>query len=142
MNNMALIFIEQGLFEEALPPLARATELKDNVAVFFNNLGMALECTGQFQAAENAYGSALAIDETYEKAAANLNRVEPVFEEPGLAPVDLAVLAQAFVDEVKSWGVAAASDQQPGSSDPLADGIVVSDAGVSPADSTGNGRDQ
>ena len=32
MNNLGLLYIQQGRFEEALPPLARAVELRANVA--------------------------------------------------------------------------------------------------------------
>ena len=34
MNNMALVLIQQGRFDEALPPLARAVQLDSSVAVF------------------------------------------------------------------------------------------------------------
>jgi tetratricopeptide (TPR) repeat protein len=34
MNNLGLILIEEGRYDEALPPLALAVQLRDNVAVF------------------------------------------------------------------------------------------------------------
>ena len=46
MNNLGLIYIEQGRSPEALPALARAVELRDNSPVFQNNLGTALEKSG------------------------------------------------------------------------------------------------
>lgn len=108
MNNLGLIFIEEERFEEALPPLARAVELRGDVAIFQNNLGMALERTGYFRAAQEAYKSTLAIDDSHEKAYVNLGRVEQFEEEVTQEPVDLADLAQSFVDEVEGWREAVA----------------------------------
>ncbi len=103
MNNLALIFIESERFDMALPPLARAVEIDSDVAVFWNNLGMALERTGRFRAAEEAYTSALDVDSSYSKASMNMTRVANVQEEPGLEPVDLGAVAQAFVEQVARW---------------------------------------
>jgi len=108
MNNLGLILIEQERFFEALPPLARAVELRDDVAVFQNNLGMALERTGYFALAEEAYKSAVAIDGSHEKAYVNLVRVEGLEDEVGLEPMDLGDLARAFMDEVEGWREAVA----------------------------------
>ena len=103
MNNLALILMEEKLFDQALPALARSTEIRDDVAIFFNNLGMVLEHTRYYRAAESAYASAVALDETHAKAATNLARVEAVSEDPDLEPLDLGVLALAFIDEIESW---------------------------------------
>jgi len=100
MNNLALVLIEDERFEEALPPLARAVELRDDVAVFLNNLGMALERTGRFRAAEAAYASAVTIDETYDRAAMNFDRIAGVLENPEVGVVDLPALAQQFVESL------------------------------------------
>lgn len=131
MNNLGLIFIEEGLFGEALPPLACAVELRDDIAIFQNNLGMALERTGHFRAAEEAYRSAIAIDASYEKASANLSRVEAVTEDPGIEPVELAGLARRFTKEIEAWREAVVYDEKSGSIEPEA--IIVTEA-----DSTGN----
>ena len=56
----------------ALPPLARAVELRDNAPVFRNNLGIALERTGHPVAARDQYRAALEVDSTYRKAAVSL----------------------------------------------------------------------
>ncbi|MDD3642194.1 MAG: tetratricopeptide repeat protein, partial [Candidatus Krumholzibacteria bacterium] len=106
MNNLALLLIGQERFEEALPALARAVQIDSSVAVFWNNLGMALERTGHMRAAEDAYGSALLADKGYDKAYANLARVEQVAEQPGTAPVDLVDLAHRFAEEIERWQVA------------------------------------
>jgi Flp pilus assembly protein TadD len=106
MNNLAFILIEEGRYSEALPALARATELRKDVLVFFNNLGMALEHKGRFVAAAEAYKGALAADPGYAKAKQNLVRVEAVKSGPE-EPFDLAALARGIVEERK----VAASDE-------------------------------
>ena len=82
MNNLALIWMQQGRFADALPALARAVELRHDVATFYNNLGMALERTGHFRDAEEAYATAVKVAPSYEKAAANGERVAGVTESP------------------------------------------------------------
>jgi len=108
MNNIGLVLIEQERFGEALPPLARAVELRDDVAIFQNNLGVALERAGHFRCAEAAYRSALAIDSSYENAKLNLSRVELLDEPADFEPVDLGELAQIFIDELEGWREAVA----------------------------------
>ncbi|GMQ81869.1 MAG: hypothetical protein BMS9Abin05_1306 [Rhodothermia bacterium] len=103
MNNLALVLIDEGFHDLAIPPLARAVELNPDIAVFFNNLGMALEHTGQYRAAEAAYASALDVDATYGKALANLSRVEIVDQNANQSKVDLLAMAQDFVEEIDSW---------------------------------------
>ena len=148
MNNLALIFIEEGRFGDALAPLARAVELRDDVAVFRNNLGMALENEGHYRKAAESYQAAVTIDETYEKAYANFERTDSITEDPGIEPVDLAALARAFVDEIESWSVAEVDTAQTdtGQPDSLGTGmspIVVSEAGPDvPADTTVTGQDR
>jgi Flp pilus assembly protein TadD len=140
INNLGLLLIEEGRIDEALPALARAVELRDDVAVFFNNLGMALELTGRFRAAEDSYAKAIAIDESHEKAYANLTRIETVVEGPSLEPVDLAALAQSFVEQIETWELAAA-DTVP-TAPATVDSIVVSEATVSAADSTATDQER
>jgi len=113
MNNLALLFIEQGRFEAALPVLALAVETRTDVPLFYNNLGMALERTGHFHAAYAAYEKAVALDDSYEKAADNLARVETVEEEVGLMPVDLTALAQRFFEEIERRRADVVSEAQP-----------------------------
>jgi Flp pilus assembly protein TadD len=110
MNNLAYILIEAERYDEALPALARATELRKDVPLFFNNLGMALEKTGHFRAAHDAYTFASSLDGVSAKAVANRDRVAGVVEQPGLSPVDLAALARAFEVDVRgATSVAATS---------------------------------
>jgi tetratricopeptide (TPR) repeat protein len=140
MNNLGLLFIEEGRIDAALPALARAVELREDASVFFNNLGMALELTGRFRAAEETYAKAIAVDESNEKAYANFIRVEAVIEDPAVEPVDLAALAQAFVDEIENWKVAAADTDT--FVKMSADSIVVSEATISAADTTATDQER
>ena len=101
MNNMGLILIQQGSFEEALGPLALAVQLDSGVATFQNNLGIALEHTGRFTLATQAFKSALAVDESYTKAKLSLARVEGRKEDPTVTPVELTTLAESFDREIR-----------------------------------------
>lgn len=96
MNNMAFILIQQDRYEEALPALARATQLAPDVPVFQNNLGIALERTGRFTLAGDAYKAALAADSSYNKAVLSLARVQQLTDDPLLTPVELGTLAESF----------------------------------------------
>jgi Flp pilus assembly protein TadD len=102
MNNLGLILIEQGRFAEALGPLSLATELRTDVPVFQNNLGMALERTGHYTAAASAYRAAVTADSSYSRAAVSLARVEQLKESPTLVAVDLPGLAKTFALEVQT----------------------------------------
>lgn len=103
MNNMALLLIQQGKYDEALPALARAVQLRGDAPVFQNNLGIVLEREGHYSAAADAYRAALDADSTYGKAAVSLARVEGLFENPSLEPVELTTLAESFDRQVQSW---------------------------------------
>ena len=103
LNNLAVVYIDQGQFDQALGPLAHAIEIDSTVAAFQNNLGLALERTGHITQSADAYKAALGIDSTYQKAAGNLTRVEGVKQDPAIGPVDLADVARSFVEQMKSW---------------------------------------
>jgi Flp pilus assembly protein TadD len=109
MNNLAFIRIQQGRFEDALPALARAVELRKDVPVFYNNLGMALEHTGHFAAASEAYAFAVSLDASNEKATLNHDRVAAVRDDPSLPPVDLTALARGFESTIETWTVTTVS---------------------------------
>ena len=102
MNNLGLLLLELGRAEEAVPPLARAVELREDLPIFHNNLGMALEHSGQFVAAADAYDLALIVDPTHEKALVNYGRVESM--EPGsrLEPFDRASASTRFAESLRS----------------------------------------
>jgi len=103
MNNMGLLLIKSSRSVDAIGPLARAGQLRDDLAVVRNNLGMALELTGHFGQAAQAYQDALTIDAEYHKAAENLERVSAVEGGPGQEPIDLELAAQEFGDGIANW---------------------------------------
>ena len=49
------------------------------------------------------YRAALAIEGTYGKAVANLQRVETVKQDPSITPVDLAERSKLFQEEILKW---------------------------------------
>ncbi len=105
MNNMALLMILQGRYDDALGPLARAVQIDPTVPVFQNNLGIALERTGHNELAAGAYRAALSADSTYEKASVSLTRLANRPDDPGVLPVDLGVLAESFDRAVRETPV-------------------------------------
>ncbi len=113
MNNLALIQIESGNFDAALPMLALAVSLRDDIAVFENNLGMALEHTGHHAAAREAYEQATSIDAGYERAANNLARVERV-PRASDSDVDLTALADAFRGDIEGGATTEVADESVG----------------------------
>lgn len=116
MNNLALIHIHRGDYEAAVAPLAKAVRTRDDVAVFHNNLGTALEKVGRFSEAARAYRKADEVGGGYAKAKTSLARVETLREPPGLDPTSLEELAQAFTDRIDEWRqerMAAAGEPSP-----------------------------
>jgi Tfp pilus assembly protein PilF len=101
MNNLGLLLIDQGRYDEALPPLARAVELRPDAPAFANNLGVALERTGHAGAAAEAYRAALKADSTYSKASTSLARVEAT-SDSSTDLVDVAMLASAYKQQLES----------------------------------------
>jgi tetratricopeptide (TPR) repeat protein len=103
MNNLALIYIQQERYADALGPLARAVQLRPGAPVFQNNLGIALERTGHIGMAREAFLAAIAADSSYAKARVSLERVQGIEDDPSMLPVELSVLADAFEREVQQW---------------------------------------
>lgn len=103
MNNLGLIYIDQDRSTDALPPLARAVQLRSTAPVFQNNLGVALERSGYPVAAAKAYEAAIAADSTYHKASVALARVTSGEQQAEVEPVDLDTLAQRFVSDLDGW---------------------------------------
>jgi tetratricopeptide (TPR) repeat protein len=101
MNNMGLLMIQQSNFEDALGPLSRAVQLDSSVAVFQNNLGIALEHTGRYTLAAQAYEKALVANADYTKAKLSLARVQGRQDDPSVVPVELVTLAEAFDREIR-----------------------------------------
>ncbi|HET8625615.1 MAG TPA: tetratricopeptide repeat protein, partial [Gemmatimonadales bacterium] len=107
MNNLGLLYIQLGRYTEALPPLARATELKPGSPVFQNNLGHALERLGHVAQAKQAYEAAVASDSSYVKASTALARVGSLTDAESVATVDLKALADEFRATVAQWAFVA-----------------------------------
>jgi Flp pilus assembly protein TadD len=78
MNNLGLLLMEKERYEEALPVLQKAVSLRKSAAVFHNNLGMALEHTGNIKGAAAEYRTARIVDPGDERSKENLSRVEGV----------------------------------------------------------------
>jgi tetratricopeptide (TPR) repeat protein len=103
MNNLGYIYIQRGQVDSALPPLARAVELRKDVPVFQNNFGTALERAGYFVSAARAYEAALAADSSYTKAASALERVKANGAESDSSSVDAGELSREFQAMVEQW---------------------------------------
>lgn len=101
MNNLGLLYIRGGRFEDALGPLARAVELRDDVAVFHNNFGIALERAGYLSDAADEFELAVATDPDHTKAIASLARVRE--RAAGDVRVNRVLLAQEFADQIEGW---------------------------------------
>jgi predicted Zn-dependent protease len=132
MNNLGYIYIQQGRSDSALPPLARAVELRPNVPVFQNNLGTALERSGHFVSAREAYQAALTADSTYSKAAVGLERVTANGAVSDSSTADLAALSQEFQSQIEQWrtrAVAADSSRRADSARPVTGDSVPSTGG-------------
>jgi tetratricopeptide (TPR) repeat protein len=118
MNNLGYLYIQQGRSDEALRPLARAVELRGNVPVFQNNFGTALERTGDFVAASEAYRAALAADSTYDKAAVGLERVTVHGAQSDSSTVDVAALSREFQEQIEQWRTRSARADSAGVTQP------------------------
>ena len=103
LNNLGLIFIQQGDYEDAIGPLARAVELKGSSPVFHNNLGIALEGSRHYAAARDEFDRALQADSTYAKAAVSRDRMQGLAENAPADTVDLGAKAEEFVQQVRMW---------------------------------------
>ena len=114
MNDMGLVLINAGRYDEAIGPLAMAVQIDSASPVFENNLGIALERCGHLTSAATAYQQALTVDSTYTKAQVSLDRIQNAAADTDAEPVDLAAFRDAFVHEIEAWKsnrtVAAVSD--------------------------------
>ena len=104
MNNMGLVLIRAGRYDEALLPLARAVQIDESsTPQFLNNLGIALERTGRYAQAEKQYRKALESDGGYAKATVSLSRVAGRSDDPGVSPVEIHELGDSFALTVAQW---------------------------------------
>ena len=124
MNNLGYLYIQQGRSDAALLPLARAVELRGNMPVFQNNFGTALERSGHFVAAREAYQAAVTADSTYQKAAVALERVTSHGAESDSSSVDVAALSREFQTQVEGWRGRGVTADSTGASDSVTAGMI------------------
>lgn len=86
-NNLGYARILQERFGEAVEPLRTATQLRDDVGTFFNNLGVALERTGDLVGAHLAYTRAG--EQGHAAAVASGDRVDVLLVAQGIDPTQL-----------------------------------------------------
>ena len=102
LNNLGVLYLDKGEPDLALPPLARAVQLRSTAPVFQNNFGLALERTGHVAAAQLAFQAALQADSTYTKASVSLARVSALVADT-TDVVDIDELAQLFRMQLGIW---------------------------------------
>ena len=102
LNNLGVLYLDKGEPDLALPPLARAVQLRSTAPVFQNNFGLALERTGHIAAAQLAFQAALQADSTYAKASVSLARVSTLVVD-STDVVDIDELAQLFRMQLGIW---------------------------------------
>lgn len=114
LNNLGLLLVESERFEDALSVLALAVKLDGRVAVFQNNLGVALERCGHPVQAADAYAAALTLEPEHAKAALSLERVDG--RRGPEQPLDLAARADetalALADGRLPWEATMESETQ------------------------------
>jgi tetratricopeptide (TPR) repeat protein len=102
LNNLGVLYLDKGQPDLALPPLARAVQLRGTAPVFQNNFGLALERTGHIAAAQLAFQAALQADSSYRKAVVSLARVSALVAD-STDVVDIDELAQLFRMQLGIW---------------------------------------
>jgi len=75
-NNLGLLLLEEGRYDEAVEYLGDAVALEPNEAYIYNNYGLALLNTGAEDDAVEAFETALEIDPGFTRAENNLNRIQ------------------------------------------------------------------
>lgn len=128
MNNLGYLYVQQGRSDAALRPLARAVKLRSNVPVFQNNFATALERSGHFVAAREAYEAALVADSTYSKAAVGLERVKTHGVEADTSSVDVAALSREFQAEMEQWRGRSVTEDSAKAADSVDQGEMVRDS--------------
>jgi tetratricopeptide (TPR) repeat protein len=103
LNNLGVLLLDRGEFEEALGPLARVVQVRSTSPVFQNNLGMALERSGHKVAALRHYEMSVQHDSTFAKAVRNVERMKPLVDSTAVPEVNVMELAEQFRQKVKLW---------------------------------------
>jgi tetratricopeptide (TPR) repeat protein len=103
LNNLGVLLLDRGQFEDALGPLARVVQVRPTSPVFQNNLGMALERSGHKVAALKHYEIGVAHDSTFMKVVKNAERLRMVVDSTAAVEVNVMELAEQFRQKVKGW---------------------------------------
>jgi len=104
LNNLGVLLLDRGAFEEAMGPLSRAVQVRPTSPLFRNNLGMALERSGHMVAALRQYEEGVRHDSSFAKAVRNATRLtEAGVKSTGSEEVAVADLAERFRQVVKGW---------------------------------------
>ena len=100
MNNLGLLYIQQGRSDDALLPLARAVELRQQLAGVPEQPGHRAGADRPLPEAKQAYEAAVAADSGYAKAVSSLARVSPLVQPGETGTIDLAEASREFQAEV------------------------------------------
>jgi tetratricopeptide (TPR) repeat protein len=104
LNNLGILLLNGGKFEEAVGPLARVVQVQPRAPLFQNNFGMALERSGFKRAALRHYEEAVRNDSTFTKAVKNVERLKGTITETNAGgEVSVEKLAEDFRQLVKTW---------------------------------------
>jgi len=104
LNNLGVLMLDAGNYEDALGPLARLVQLKPTAPLFQNNFGMALERSGYPVTAKHAYEAAVRDDSTFGKAVKNLERMKGIVTDTAAVDeVNVQDLAEQFRLKVRQW---------------------------------------
>ncbi len=77
LNNLGYVYmVDQDKYDEAMVLFDRAIAVEPTCVEAYCNRGVCFECTGQFDEARKAYGTALKILPNYEPAVLGLNRLD------------------------------------------------------------------
>lgn len=89
-NNLGYLLIQKKQFADARDVLAEGAKIEKAPSVLFNNLGIALEQTGDTAGAKESFAKAVEMDPTHVGASNNLSRLdtkEPQAEDQKIAQV-------------------------------------------------------
>lgn len=104
LNNLGVLLLDRGEFEQALGPLARVVQVRPTSPLFQNNFGMALERSGYKATALKHYEEGVKHDSTFVKAVKNAERLRAAgVVSGGDEGVSVLGLAEEFRQKVKGW---------------------------------------
>ena len=75
MTNLGIVYMKQGLFEDAIVQLSKALEANPTDPKILNSIGVALACKGRHEEAVIRLREALRLSPDYQEARDNLTKV-------------------------------------------------------------------